>query len=206
MFDRVMQSSAALRPLPRPPAPSVALPPDYAALVEVLTRLYQIPDGLGETILRPEEAAAIRRCGFAARAGITWRCPPLPDELVSWNPLLRHLSDAVDPLSRPGRWNPKRAPSRLIREFHPISKIEAKILRKLGREPYCMTKRQLQQKMWRYPARFFNHTLSRMIKDGTITEYRGRLFGYNRQAFAECVQPALDAAYGAKNRVVTRAT
>jgi hypothetical protein len=38
------------------------------------------------------------------------------------------LSDAVNPLDRPAGWKPKRAPSRLIRQFHPIAKIEAKIL------------------------------------------------------------------------------
>ncbi|MGH9345484.1 MAG: hypothetical protein ACRD19_17190, partial [Terriglobia bacterium] len=173
MFARLMQSAAPVpvgvpRQLSPPATPPATLPPNYPALVEILTRLYQIPDGLGETVLRAEEAAAIRRCGFAARAGITWRCPPLPDALVSWNPLLRHLSDTVDPLNRPARWNPKRAPSRLIREFHPISKIERKILAKLSKEPYYMSKRQLQQKMWRYPAKFFNRTISRMIADNTI--------------------------------------
>jgi hypothetical protein len=167
--------------------------PNYGALIDVLTRLYQIPDGLGETALRPEEAAAVRRCGFAARAGTTWRCPPLPDELVSWNPLLRHLSDAIDPLNRPAGWKPKRAPSRLIRQFHPVSIIERKIMAHLGKEPYYMSKRRLQQKMWRYSARFFNRTISRMIAEDTITMWQGYLFPYNREGFARCVQPAIDA-------------
>jgi|SRR5438309_9771269 hypothetical protein len=90
MFERMMQSAqsaaapAYRQPRPRNPVP-VSAPPalDYAALVDVLTQLYQIPDGLGETVLRPDEAAVIRRCGFSARAGSPWRCPPLPDALVS---------------------------------------------------------------------------------------------------------------------------
>ncbi len=195
-----MQSAPpAPEPAYRQPRPRTAAPvseppvPDYAALVDVLTRLYQIPDGLGETVLRPEEAAAIRKCGFAARAGTTWRCPVLPDELVSWNPLLRHLSDAINVHNRPAGWKQKRAPSRLIRQFHPISTIERKILAKLGKAPYYMSKRRLQQKMWRYPARFFNRTISRMIADNTITMWRDYIFPYSREAFAEVVQPAIDA-------------
>lgn len=190
-----MQSAGTGHPALRPRADAVVVPPDYAALVDILTRLYRIPDGLGETTLTSEEAAAVRRCGFAARAGVTWRCPELPDELVAWNPLLRHLSDAIDPLSRCAEWNKKRAPSRLIRAFHPISKIERMMLAKLGKEPYYMSKRRLQQQMWRYPARFLNHTISRMIRANTITMYESCLFPYSREAFAEVVQPAIDAAY-----------
>ena len=100
MFERLLQSAVVCLPSCTPaPLPT----PDYVALIDALTGLCQIPDGLGETILRPEEAAAIRRCGFAARAGVPWRCPLLPDELVNWNPLLRHLSDAINCLWRPGR-------------------------------------------------------------------------------------------------------
>jgi hypothetical protein len=161
MFDRLMQSAALAsrqQPAPSRHVPSGPPAPDYAALVDVLTQLYQIPDGLGETILRSGEAAAIRRCGFAARAGSPWRCPPLPDALVSWNPLLRHLSDAIDPLSRPGAWKPRRAACRLVSQCMPLARIERRTLDHLSKEPYHMTKRQLQQKMWRYPAQFFNRT------------------------------------------------
>ena len=187
MFEQLIRSAPARAPThrqsPRPPAAPPT--PNYEALVEVLTRLYQIPDGLGETVLRTEEAAAIRACGFAARAGCPWRCPLLPDALVAWNPLLQHLSDAVDALNRPAGWKPKRALSRLVPQFHPISKIEAKILAKLGKEPYYMSKRRLQQIMWRYPARFFNQTISRMIANNVITLYQGHLFPYSRQTFVE---------------------
>jgi hypothetical protein len=85
-----MLESAPLQPQGRNvPA---TLKPDYSALVEVLTNLYRIPDGLGETILRPHEAAAVRRRGFAARAGVTCAARPCHTNLVCWNPLLRHLS------------------------------------------------------------------------------------------------------------------
>jgi hypothetical protein len=191
MFDRMMESAARLQARPVRPAP-VLPTPDYEALVEALTNLYRIPDGLGETVLRTEEAAKIRKCGFDARAGIMWRCPPLPDSLVSWNPLLQHLSDAIDPLNRPAGWRQKRAPSRLIRQFHPISKVERLILRHLGKEPYYMTKRRLQQKMWRYSARFFNRTISGMIAANTITMYQNYLFPYSRQLFNECILPAIN--------------
>jgi hypothetical protein len=97
MFERLMQSASvtAHRQPRRSVAPSAPPTPNYQALVDVLTRLYQIPDGLGETVLNTEEAAAIRKCGFVARAGTRWRCPVLPDHLVCWNPLLWHLSDAT---------------------------------------------------------------------------------------------------------------
>lgn len=193
MFEQMMRSAAALPPVHAQSRPAAMPKPNYEALVEVLSRLYRVPDGLGETILRPEEAAAIRKCGFAARAGTTWRCPPLPDSLVSWNPLLWHLSDAIDPLSRTGTWHPKRAPSRLISERSPLVQIERKILTRLAKGPYYMTKRQLQQKMWRYPARFFNRTIARMIASNLITEYRGYLFPYTRELFAEIVQPKIEA-------------
>jgi hypothetical protein len=181
MLDAILTSAP---PPARQRVPAAVCEPNYAALVEVLTRLWQIPDGLGETVLRPEEAAAIRACGFGARAGCVWRCPLLPDALVSWNPLLRHLSDAVDPLSRPGAWKPKRAPSRLASQRDPLARVERLILTHLSKEPYYMTKRQLQQRMWRYPARFFNRTLARMIQNDRVTVYEGFLFPYGHEDFA----------------------
>ena len=36
-----------------------------------------VPDGMGELIPCAEQAAAIRRCGFDARTGRLFRCPPL---------------------------------------------------------------------------------------------------------------------------------
>jgi hypothetical protein len=97
-------------------------------------------------------------------------------------------------LSRPGTWKPKRAPSRLIRQFHPLATIERRILAKLSKDPYYMSKRRLQQKMWRYPATFFNRTIARMIANDVITEHQGHLFPYRQEAFAEVVQPAINAS------------
>jgi hypothetical protein len=47
--------------------------------------------------------------------------------------------------------------------------------------------------VWRYSARFFNRTISRMIAEDRITEWQGYLFAYSREALARCVQPAIDA-------------
>jgi hypothetical protein len=181
MLDAILNSAPPFTQ--QQPAADVVREPDYESLVEILTRLWQVPDGLGETMLRTEEAADIRACGFAARAGRVWRCPPLPDALVCWNPLLRHLSDAIDPYARPEGWKAKRAPSRLVSYFHPIAHAEMKIIGHLDKFPHGTTKRVIQQKLWRYPARFFNRTLSRLIRDGRITFYDGLLLPYRREYF-----------------------
>lgn len=164
---------------------------NYVALVEVLERLYRIPDGLGETILNYDEAAAIRACGFGARAQCTWRCPALPNSLVEWHPLLHHLSDAIDSLSHAAGWKQKRAPSRHAGRAYPLARIEQKIMAHLTKQPYYLSKRRLQQQMWRYPATFFNRTISRMIRQDRITLHEGVLFPYSRINFAECVQLSL---------------
>lgn len=203
MYERLMQSAAELDHGQQPRAPKPVPTANYEALVEVLTGLYQIPDGLGETTLTYEEAATIRACGFGARAGCIWRCPPLPDALVSFNPLLRHLSDAIDPTSRTGTWNKKRAYSRIASEYSPLAQVESKILGHLCRKPYYMSKRRLQQRMWRYPARFFNQTLSRMLARAQITLYDGYLFPYSPGTFAEVVQPEIDRLNRANQRSYT---
>jgi hypothetical protein len=192
MYERLMQCETPPENPRQPRAPKPVPTANYPALVEVLTGLHQIPDGLGETILTYEEATAIRACGFGARASSIWRCPPLPDALVSFNPLLQHLSDAIDPMSRTATWNKKRAPSRIASEYCPLALVESKILRHLHREPYFMSKRRLQQLLWRYPAKFFNQTLSRMLARGRITLYDGYLFPYDRATFTEVVQPEID--------------
>ncbi len=169
--------------LPKPPAPSPSLA-DFPRLVETLTSLGTIPDGLGETTLSYDEAAQIRACGIHARAGSTWRCPPLPDELVSWNPLLCHLSDAVDPGWRPEGWKAKRAPVRHKSSLSPQWGIEAQFLETLQRAPGGrLQKRPLQQKLWRLPARFFNHILNRLIAEDRVTEHNGWLYPWRRREF-----------------------
>ena len=170
----------------RPNAGADGVVPNFAALIEVLITLRCLPDGLGETKLDKREAAKIRACGFEARASSKWmwRCPPLPDELVWWNPFLRHLSDAIDPRSRPGPWHPRRAAPRRIAQEYPLRKLEIRIIDMLNRPPYySLSKRQLQQKLWRIPARFFNHLLGRMIAENRITFDNGLLYPFGRETF-----------------------
>ncbi len=140
--------------------------PDYVGLVWVLTRLRNIPDGNGRTVLEYEEAWWIRRFGFRARAGGRWRCPPLPHRLVAANPLLCHLTDRPDLLPR------GRRPSRRASKVWPLSKVEMKIVSLLQRAPYYMMRRELQQRLWRLGAPFFNQVLDSMIAEGRITEGR----------------------------------
>jgi hypothetical protein len=50
---------------------------NYRALAELFfTGDCTVPDGIGELIPCAEEAAAIRQCGFNARPGRIFRCPP----------------------------------------------------------------------------------------------------------------------------------
>jgi hypothetical protein len=169
-----------------PDAPQAG--PNYPALIEVLITLRNIPDGLGETVLNSAEAAKVRAAGFHARANCVWRCPPLPHDLVSWNPVLAHLSDAIvrnwDRQPGAGAWHPKRATARIVTEIYPLMRIEARLIAHLRRPPYRMQKRQLQQKMWRLPARFFNYMLDRLIAEDRITAHEGWLYPYNREEFA----------------------
>jgi hypothetical protein len=176
--------------LSKPPAPSPSLP-DFPRLVETLSALGTIPDGLGETQLSYDEAAKIRACGVHARAGSVWRCPPLPDELVRSNSLLHHLSDAVDPLWRSEGWKTKRAPVRHKSQTNPLRRTEAKFLTTLEKAPgQRLRKRQLQQKLWRLGARFFNFTLNRLIAEDRIMEHGGYLHPWGRHQFESVQQEA----------------
>ena len=47
-----------------------------------------------------------------------------------------------------------------------------------------MTKRCLQQRMWRYGAKFFNRTLNGMLTRGRVTLYGGLLYPYSTDDFA----------------------
>jgi len=139
--------------------------------VWVLIHLDRIPDAARRTVPDDQEAWCIRRCGFFARAGGTWLCPPLPDRLVEHNPLLRHLSD------RPDLSVNERRPSRWAREFQPFFELQIRLARTLNRAPsYCMTRRQLQKSFWRLRAPFFNYVLDSLLSEGRITECQGWLF------------------------------
>jgi hypothetical protein len=154
--------------------------------VDVLTRLFQIPDGLGETMLLPEEAAAIRKCGFVARAGNRWRCPALPHELVDWNPLLAHLSNSIHPLNRPAGWKAKRAAvAPHSSPGYAITKYENRLYRTLLKAPgYCLRKRELQHRNWRMHATFFNRVLGGLIQRGSFTVVNGWIYPYDRETLA----------------------
>jgi hypothetical protein len=178
--------SAAAYPPPRRPAPPAPVPPNYEALIDVLMRLYQIPDGLGETVLYPEEAAAIRRCGFVARAGTTWRCPELPHELVAYNPLLAHLSNSIHPLNRPAGWKRKRAAAAPYKAAgYAITKYEHRLYKTLFKAPgHCLRKRELQHRNWRMHASFFNRVLGGLIARGSFTVIDGWIYPYEREMLA----------------------
>lgn len=143
--------------------------PDYDGLIHVLTYLHRPLDQFGETIPSASEAKQIRAFGFEARAGCKFPCPLLPDVMVRDNPLLECLSNNLDEFWRPRGWNPNRA---LV--LHPVlpssfSKIEAAILRVLGRAPGCrLAKRTLQQRLWRYPASFINHVIQSLAARGYL--------------------------------------
>ena len=80
-------------------------------------------------------------------------------------------------------------------------RIERKIMDHLTRkEPYCMSKRQLQQKMWRYGARFFNRVIDKLIREDWITYYQGFLYPYRRRDFMEVFNiPAGQLAHESPN-------
>ncbi len=167
----------------RRPTPKLAPSgPDCPALIEVLLTLRYLPDHLGETKLNSTEAAAIRACGFEARAGWKrpWRCPLLPHALLWPYPALYHLSDGVDRLWQPTHlgWAKERArPIKQIAPLppmDPLSSIDKRILnavRMAGRIP----KRRLQQKLWRLPAMIFNHALHRLIAGRWLALHDGCL-------------------------------
>jgi hypothetical protein len=69
LYERLMQRATPPENPRQPRAPNPVPTANYPALVEVLTGLHQVPDGLGETVLSSGEAAAIRARGFGARAG-----------------------------------------------------------------------------------------------------------------------------------------
>src|SRR5215472_2549287 len=80
--------------------------PNYKALADLIIA-GKLLDGRYEMIPDAKEAALIRACGFSARPGRIWRCPPLPAEIVAINGrVLCHLSfqaagrRPIDPLSK----------------------------------------------------------------------------------------------------------
>jgi hypothetical protein len=144
---------------------------NYEALAELFfIGVCTPPDGMGELIPSAQEAEAIRGCGFDARPGRLFRCPPLPDELVGGSPLLGHLSDAIDPASRFAAWHPKRAAAVGTAHLDPLSKTDRLLLAALERAPdQRLRKIDVQRKFWRIPASMFHPMLDRLVAQDRIT-------------------------------------
>jgi hypothetical protein len=144
---------------------------NYQALAELFfTGECTVPDGIGELIPCAEEAAAIRQCGFDARPGSIFRCPPLPDELVGGSRLLGHLSDSIDPASRFAAWHPKRASAPGTAHLDRLSRTDRLLLAALKRAPdQRVRKTDLQRKFWRIPASMFHPMLDRLVAEDRIT-------------------------------------
>jgi hypothetical protein len=158
---------------------------NYQALAELFfTGECTVPDGMGELIPCAEEAAAIRRCGFDARPGLIFRCPPLPDELVGGSRLLGHLSDSIDPASRFATWHPKRAAAAGTAHLDPLSRTDRLLLTALKRAPdQRMRKTDLQRKFWRIPASMFHPMLDRLVAQDRITIEDNWIYPIGRAEF-----------------------
>lgn len=156
--------------------PCASSGPDYARLIEVLLTLRQPLDPeSGETILTREEAARIRTCRVAARAG-RWRCPLLPDHRVRFLPALCGLSDAIGPEFRQGtRWHRRRAPVLpIIWPPEPLSTFDRRFLTRLARGP--IPRRRLQQSLGRdFTVGMFHHILNRLVAGGYAVPHDGRV-------------------------------
>ncbi len=161
--------------------------PNYPALIEVLLNdVRHLPDGLGETILNPAEAAKIRACGWTAYAGRMWYCPLLPDEIV-WNTPLQHLSDAIvrNWGDGSGAWHPRRATFHEVSPIDPLSKREHQIINLLLRSRNgCLSRRELFQRISRWAdARYLDHLLSRLTSEDRVTAQGSLIYPYSRSEF-----------------------
>jgi hypothetical protein len=156
--------------------------PNYSALVDVLLNLRQPLDCAGETILTSDEAAKIRACGIEARAG-KWYCPPLPANVVGTVWRLSHLSEEIDPATRPVPWREKRAAIRRV-AIDPLTMFDRRLIRRLQNAPgQRLDRRALKRTYWRRAAWFVDRTIDRLLTTDYITEYGGFLYPYSRAAF-----------------------
>jgi hypothetical protein len=153
---------------------------DPYALVDVLLNLRQPLDWAGETVLTSEEAAKIGACGVEARAG-KWYCPTLPHSIVGTLWALRHLSDEIDPATRPVPWREKRAAIHRV-SIDPLSKFDRRVIRRLQKaRGQRLDRRALKRTYWRRGAWFVDRTIDLLTTD-YITEYGGFLYPYSRAA------------------------
>jgi hypothetical protein len=163
--------------------------PDFPALVPILLDLHQPLDTeSGETVLTSAEAARIRGCGLAARAG-RWRCPLLPDYLVFHVSILWLLSERLGPDSTRGnRWHLKRAAVLpLIPPIDPVSKFERRLILRLQLAPSQRLNRPaLKRTYWRRGASAVDFTVNRLVAKDYITERDGWLYPFSRADFRKC--------------------
>ena len=151
---------------------------DFQGLVELLLRLRQIPDGLGDSRLTENEAARIRTLGFRAAAG-PWRVPPLPHRLVAGG-LFESLADRWREQENREYLNDGGAtsepceveiqlPDYPARKLHPVeeprwSDDEVRVLAALRRNGGCLKRRILQRRHWRMKANRFNAALESLTQ------------------------------------------
>ena len=150
---------------------------DYAALVELLSQLSQVPDGSGETVVTEEEAEQIRALGFPSTQG-EWLVPVLPHDLVRGNGLLECLSDAwAEEAPDPRRLLPEhleKTHAEIDEEdnVEPGDRIgsedEVRILQALQRAGLWVKRRRLQKNLWRLGSKRFNEALASLQARGAL--------------------------------------
>ncbi len=141
---------------------------DYAALVELLAQLHQVPDSLGKTVLTKEEAEQIRALGFPATQG-EWWVPVLPNNLVMGDGLLEPLSWTED--VDPRRLLPEqleKSPAKTDEEKSVEPGDEVRILQALQRAGLWVNRRRLQKNLWRLGSRRFNGAMASLQARGVL--------------------------------------
>ena len=134
--------------------------PNYPALVNLLPLLKSLVDACGEVRLDDDEAAQIRLLGFAAESE-RWKVPPVPPELVRDNPLFEHLSigwEVTEAHNYALAQTDKEAARELSMKLRNAIKIRG------GR----ISRRRLQQLMWRYSAALFDQGLKQLFETKAV--------------------------------------
>jgi hypothetical protein len=160
-------------------------------LIEIFRDHGLIPDDRGEIqSLSASAAKLIRSCGYAARAGQTWRCPLVPDEHVRGYPMFEHLSDGGWIARQWGLgtfdWHPKRAA--LLPIPHPavdtLGNFDRRLIRRLRKAPgHRLDRRALKRTYWRRGAWFVDRAIDLLIAGDHIIVYGGLLYPFGKAAF-----------------------